>query len=130
MFFFFKQKTAYEMRISDWSSDVCSSDLDEPVAGATVGAQDHRAATLEHRSALAIDIRPLGLGRAPDHGVIGAVRAPAAEIERREQVMEIPAPDDERRLDRIGHRSPRDRAWLGAAGRRSEEDTSELQSLM
>src|SRR3546814_5167621 len=27
MFFFFKQKTAYEMRISDWSSDVCSSDL-------------------------------------------------------------------------------------------------------
>src|SRR3546814_9255787 len=29
LFFFFKQKTAYEMRISDWSSDVCSSDLDE-----------------------------------------------------------------------------------------------------
>src|SRR3546814_9492162 len=29
VFFFFKQKTAYEMRISDWSSDVCSSDLDE-----------------------------------------------------------------------------------------------------
>src|SRR3546814_4740762 len=27
MLFFFKQKTAYEMRISDWSSDVCSSDL-------------------------------------------------------------------------------------------------------
>src|SRR3546814_6836846 len=33
LFFFFKQKTAYEMRISDWSSDVCSSDLriDQPV---------------------------------------------------------------------------------------------------
>src|SRR3546814_5808987 len=31
VFFFFKQKTAYEMRISDWSSDVCSSDL--PVTG-------------------------------------------------------------------------------------------------
>src|SRR3546814_5072422 len=31
-FFFFKQKTAYEMRISDWSSDVCSSDL-TPAAG-------------------------------------------------------------------------------------------------
>src|SRR3546814_3691533 len=28
LFFFFKQKTAYEMRMSDWSSDVCSSDLD------------------------------------------------------------------------------------------------------
>src|SRR3546814_4285642 len=27
VFFFFKQKTAYELRISDWSSDVCSSDL-------------------------------------------------------------------------------------------------------
>src|SRR3546814_1416773 len=33
-FFFFKQKTAYEMRISDWSSDVCSSDL---LAGAGIG---------------------------------------------------------------------------------------------
>src|SRR3546814_1108228 len=30
IFFFFKQKTAYEMRISDWSSDVCSSDLSFP----------------------------------------------------------------------------------------------------
>src|SRR3546814_4401426 len=30
VFFFFKQKTAYEMRISDWSSDVCSSDLIGP----------------------------------------------------------------------------------------------------
>src|SRR3546814_6021090 len=29
-FFFFKQKTAYDMRISDWSSDVCSSDLPHP----------------------------------------------------------------------------------------------------
>src|SRR3546814_6091374 len=32
-FFFFKQKTAYEMRISDWSSDVCSSDLLLETAG-------------------------------------------------------------------------------------------------
>src|SRR3546814_1946284 len=32
-FFFFKQKTAYEMRISDWSSDVCSSDLNTPEEG-------------------------------------------------------------------------------------------------
>src|SRR3546814_2160449 len=31
VFFFFKQKTAYEMRISDWSSDVCSSDLVEHI---------------------------------------------------------------------------------------------------
>src|SRR3546814_19717579 len=34
LFFFFKQKTAYEMRISDWSSDVCSSDLDGEAATA------------------------------------------------------------------------------------------------
>src|SRR3546814_9558817 len=35
-FFFFKQNTAYEMRISDWSSDVCSSDLDQhPAAPGT-----------------------------------------------------------------------------------------------
>src|SRR3546814_20537022 len=32
-FFFFKQKTAYEMRISDWSSDVCSSDLGRQIEG-------------------------------------------------------------------------------------------------
>src|SRR3546814_5807773 len=36
VFFFFKQKTAYEMRISDWSSDVCSSDLIHP--GQNLGA--------------------------------------------------------------------------------------------
>src|SRR3546814_4898219 len=35
--FFFKQKTAYEMRISDWSSDVCSSDLDHHLARPGVG---------------------------------------------------------------------------------------------
>src|SRR3546814_5370553 len=46
--FFFKQKTAYEMRISDWSSDVCSSDLlgehvardDDSPTGLGVAAQD------------------------------------------------------------------------------------------
>src|SRR3546814_18635365 len=40
--FFFKQKTAYEMRMSDWSSDVCSSDL--PAAGAAVAGQADRPA--------------------------------------------------------------------------------------
>src|SRR3546814_8868679 len=39
-FFFFKQKTAYEMRISDWSSDVCSSDLQGSCAGAVGRIQD------------------------------------------------------------------------------------------
>src|SRR3546814_1532259 len=39
-FFFFKQKTAYEMRISDWSSDVCSSDLKLSVVMALYKARD------------------------------------------------------------------------------------------
>src|SRR3546814_10621233 len=45
LFFFFKQKTAYELRISDWTSDVCSSDLpaeligDEPAAMADIDLQ-------------------------------------------------------------------------------------------
>src|SRR3546814_4733715 len=41
-FFFFKQKTAYEMRISDWSSDVCSSDLVSVPAGGTFGPGIYR----------------------------------------------------------------------------------------
>src|SRR3546814_15532673 len=40
-FFFFKQKTAYEMRISDWSSDVCSSDLLHDLAGLAEAALRH-----------------------------------------------------------------------------------------
>src|SRR3546814_2145991 len=45
VFFFFKQKTAYEMRISDWSSDVCSSDLlpDEVRARYDWGSPGRRA---------------------------------------------------------------------------------------
>src|SRR3546814_3944440 len=44
MFFFFKQKTAYEMRISDWSSDVCSSDL-KGVDKAVVYGVNHETLT-------------------------------------------------------------------------------------
>src|SRR3546814_13903567 len=52
VFFFFKQKTAYEMRISDWSSDVCSSDL-HPAVGlqserAALPVADDAAGTLHH----------------------------------------------------------------------------------
>src|SRR3546814_3318682 len=54
LFLFFKQKTAYEMRISDWSSDVCSSDLHpqatrrygyaaNPTAGVATGHRSDRA---------------------------------------------------------------------------------------
>src|SRR3546814_7990043 len=74
LLFFFKQKTAYEMRISDWSSDVCSSDLEEigqqrfDLGGVDVSARRHRAAValgvpilmqFAHQLAAAtIDLRP------------------------------------------------------------------------
>src|SRR3546814_4370312 len=47
-FFFFKQKTAYEMRISDWSSDVCSSDLTaEGLIGLHIAADAKQGAVVE-----------------------------------------------------------------------------------
>src|SRR3546814_4796135 len=62
-FFFFKPKTAYEMRISDWSSDVCSSDLGKHACGLcseggamTKGRQD--AGPLDSRSWLQAVRRP------------------------------------------------------------------------
>src|SRR3546814_6894618 len=52
--FFFKQKTAYEMRISDWSSDVCSSDLRARRVGdgwrAELGEEKMSAAVIVNRS--------------------------------------------------------------------------------
>src|SRR3546814_5072695 len=42
-FFFVKQKTAYEMRISDWSSDVCSSDLVRPGGHQGLSGLSHRS---------------------------------------------------------------------------------------
>src|SRR3546814_2116329 len=49
VFFFFKQKTAYEMRISDWSSDVCSSDLAIGPGRASLGF-DRREKLCQDRS--------------------------------------------------------------------------------
>src|SRR3546814_1836651 len=50
LFFFFKQKTAYEMRISDWSSDVCSSDLTVAVGGSPVSWDCARVGRDRHRA--------------------------------------------------------------------------------
>src|SRR3546814_9224249 len=62
--FFFKQKTAYEMRISDWSSDVCSSDLLLEVFGAVVVAEEAlRIAGEPGIAALLLE----GIGDALDH---------------------------------------------------------------
>src|SRR3546814_10767871 len=55
VFFFFKQKTAYEVRISDWSSDVCSSDLAGRCEGALQVHLDDRV--------------PLGLAHVREHAV-------------------------------------------------------------
>src|SRR3546814_12596603 len=53
LFFFFKQKTAYEMRISDWSSDVCSSDLAALVSPRPVGARQRLILVLDGQYAVA-----------------------------------------------------------------------------
>src|SRR3546814_20363660 len=56
VFFFFKHKTAYEMRMSDWSSDVCSSDLprvDRTVEAANIDAPRVGVAAIEDRIAAA-----------------------------------------------------------------------------
>src|SRR3546814_1826358 len=61
LFFFFKQKTAYEMRISDWSSDVCSSDLfGDAVAHVHVRNADH---ALEGRHQRPVAQREFRLGK-------------------------------------------------------------------
>src|SRR3546814_5072879 len=107
VFFFFKQKTAYEMRISDWSSDVCSSDL---VAGA-------------HR----------GLAAGRVHG--GGGRDAVERAQRREQGHLLGNADHFGRQPEIRiafagriaqHAQLADRGLQA----RSEEHTSELQSLM
>src|SRR3546814_2178742 len=71
-FFFFKQKTAYEMRISDWSSDVCSSDLgakalnafivetpELALAAAKAADADRAAGTLKALSGVPIGMKDL-----------------------------------------------------------------------
>src|SRR3546814_5478945 len=101
-FFFFKQKTAYEMRISDWSSDVCSSDL--------VERREQRGG--RHRPAVQGNaVAPFEIDR-DDLGLVG-------------RVLGI----DGARIDVIGHFLPRILEHLAFRGR-SEEHTSELQSLM
>src|SRR3546814_4600018 len=68
--FFFKQKTAYEMRISDWSSDVCSSDLFD--AAGDRGRQD---VEVEGRHAAARARRAGAPAVQQDKGAVGAQTA-------------------------------------------------------
>src|SRR3546814_1061545 len=114
MFFFFKQKTAYELRISDWSSDVCSSDL---------GSCHHR-----QRAALAAHhrLQRFGDGVLCD-AVDAAVAADEDHVERDQRVLHPEARDP-------GLGKGKEHAAVlrqfGAKHQRSEEHTSELQSLM
>src|SRR3546814_2198272 len=60
LFFFFKKKTAYEMRISDWSSDVCSSDLFQPGVPAQDAFPAKLWARLRTRAMRETAIAPVG----------------------------------------------------------------------
>src|SRR3546814_3402265 len=74
--FFFKQKTAYEMRISDWSSDVCSSDLLgaislQPVETlARAVGDDHHAAVAGAEALLVAILGELALGAGVEHRIV------------------------------------------------------------
>src|SRR3546814_12083069 len=77
-FFFFKQKTAYEMRISDWSSDVCSSDLNRIAAdrethtsrpSRSASARDRTARIRVHRSGGSGNWRPAARRRSEERRV-------------------------------------------------------------
>src|SRR3546814_7416235 len=122
--FFFKQKTAYEMRISDWSSDVCSSDLEQQGCRAAVGDLDLVVVTHRH-----LDVATEGLAQALDEGGI---------VERG---LDLGGGNDAHQTFRTGQEpaglvlagialgAPAASAGGGTAPR-SEEHTYELQSLM
>src|SRR3546814_6219087 len=113
--FFFKQKTAYEMRISDWSSDVCSSDLWKlPRSGEGVRLHERRFHPHDGRTA-----HPCGAG---DLGLSDRTRRNLSRHLRRLVCRSG-------RGVLCGERTPR---WAGGQQNRprSEEHTSDLPSLM
>src|SRR3546814_2982855 len=135
-FFFFKQKTAYEMRISDWSSDVCSSDLrrGQQAAGVAAQVQHQPAQPVAGTGLQALEGRfevcgGVGLERADaDVGIAGFEHAAA-------HAGQLDGAAGDADLQRPGlalaHDGQLDRAARLAAQRaRSEEHTSELPSLM
>src|SRR3546814_14735106 len=71
-FFFFKQKTAYEMRISDWSSDVCSSDL--IISDAGLMGYANTSVYCASKGGVALLTKSLGLELAPRGVRVNGVR--------------------------------------------------------
>src|SRR3546814_7483809 len=122
-FFFFKQKTAYEMRISDWSSDVCSSDL------RYIGQHPQLWKALLQGGDYA-GHQALRVGR------FDAVGCFKAGVDHREQSNDRNAQRHaffgrlQQRVGRIADHAGHGRNGLLYALTKSEEHTSELQSLM
>src|SRR3546814_9734918 len=77
--FFFKQKTAYEMRISDWSSDVCSSDLQFDLE--QVQRLDIGQAQADRRVELRIPLQQARLAGGGEQAVMGHVPAASYAVE-------------------------------------------------
>src|SRR3546814_11108489 len=73
--FFFKQKTAYEVRISDWSSDVCSSDL-----VVIDGIREVEAADIAYAETLGFKVRLVGIAQADANGLFQRVHACLAPV--------------------------------------------------
>src|SRR3546814_9324172 len=121
LFFFFKQKTAYEMRISDWSSDVCPSDLVCPQFGENPSGIDQCLGAAERNHAHLGRIGKLLFHEpgAPDRRSRAIWREGSGTSARSGHDLD----DDVARLQGLCLRLPE-------AETRSEEHTSELQSLM
>src|SRR3546814_4898124 len=79
LFVFFKQKTAYEMRISDWSSDVCSSDLPVRQGQARHGARRRAWPWLRQRGAE----QGCGQRDRPDAGRLDLLARPQGDLQGR-----------------------------------------------
>src|SRR3546814_6766858 len=121
-FFFFKQKTAYEMRISDWSSDVCSSDLFVQ-AGPGAAALAHDGDQHVDRDGDP-DLRLHRIGRSAEERLDAQVL-----LDPFEEQLDLPALAIQGADRRGGQGALIGEQHDGLAGR-SEEHTSELQSLM
>src|SRR3546814_14214253 len=78
LFFFFKQKTAYEMRISDWSSDVCSSDLERDGVSVEHAARFVLVGTMNPEEG---ELRPQLLDRFGLTVEVAAPRDPSLRVE-------------------------------------------------
>src|SRR3546814_6941376 len=86
-FFFFEQKTAYEMRISDWSSDVCSSDLQAGRRDPGGADGDHAVDGVAGQAGLGQAVlRRLGQQR---HRVVDEERVAVLPVRRAEVPLEI-----------------------------------------